>query len=257
MEGYDIPADAIEMLYKKGLTDEEITIIKNQFAGKGDSTFTINPNDVSGKNHCDVQIKFLSEVYKSNLSLNDPDIRATARLIANNPNREKIIKNYEDLRDGKKGVTYIFAKYITNFNDFAYYSVDTQKTLGVDVFPSHRRGYDAKGRHGCFRVADLAAAIDQQELSATDASRAKELAQKAYNGSCQITSNELNELNNIIAKVPVYTKDEMIWHENVDGHTIDLVPTGYLHAGSGGGDGLSHTGGHRLIEEAENIINNR
>ena len=28
-------------------------------------------------------------------------------------------------------------------------------------------------------------------------------------------------------------------------------------AGSGGGDGLSHTGGHRLIEEAENIINNR
>jgi hypothetical protein len=71
----------------------------------------------------------------------------------------------------------------------------------------------------------------------------------AGNGK-QFTFKELTEFNNIVAKAPIYTKDEMTLHENPNGHMADLLPTGFFNADSGGG-------GQTIIEAAEDIIKNK
>jgi len=269
----DLPPDAIIMLHEIGLSNEEIEKIKKDYGGTGTYSFTPEKNDAAWKEYCDIQTEFLGEVYKKNLAdegvqgdRNTLGKRAQARLLERNPNRLRIAENFQKLKEGKKAVEFFYGDYIRNMGDFAFYTVDIRKTLGVKIIPSNNSlgQKDEYERHSCFRLADLATAIDNQELSAEDAKKAVGLAQRVYNLPPTIapSANDVAEFNDMLKKVPLYTVDEMTWHENVDGHTLDLVPSGKLHSGSGarggqGTGGLPHKGGHILIEAAEEIIKNR
>jgi len=272
----DLPPDAITMLREMGLSNEEIEKVKKDCGGTDKCSFTPEKNDRVWKEYCDTQTNFLKEVYKKNLvDENDQDSRKTiqgrgkraqAKLIERNPDRLQIAENFQELKEGKRAVEFIYGDFIKNMGDFAFYTVDVRKTLGVKILPSNNSlgQKDEYGRHSCFRLADLATAIDQKELSAEDAGKAIDLAQRVYNlpPTIEPNANDVVEFNNILKKAPFYTVDEMTWHENVDGHTLNLVPSGKLHSGSGarggqGTGGLPHTGGHSLIRTAEEIIKNR
>ena len=248
-EEYKLPSGALEMLLKLGLSEEEISRIKKDYAGRGGSTFFVPQDDEFGKNHCDTQIDFLTNGYRNNLVAKDPNNRALAELIDKNPNRLKIAKNYQKLKKGKKGIEFICSDYFKNMNEFAYYTVDIRKTLGGDIIiPSNRED--------TFGLANLATAIEQKKISSEDASRAKELVQKIFSRPPNHTSGELSEFQTIMGKTPKYNRDEMVWDENANGHTLNLIPSGYFHSGSGG-SGRYHKGGHSLVEAAEAIIGNR
>ena len=85
----------------------------------------------------------------------------------------------------------------------------------------------------------------------------KEILDKVLPCSPIYTQDELTEFNSIVDKTPNYACNEMTWDEHINGRTRGLIPSGYLHSGSGGGSVLPHIGGHKLIEAAEEIRNNR
>ena len=258
-EGYGLPSEVSELWKRMGLTEAEISQLITKFEGRGDSIFRIPQDDEIGKKHCQQSIDYLKNGYKNDLSHEDNNFTALAELVDNMPDsiKENLIKDWENLRDGKIGIEYVNAKYITNMDRFSYYVTDVKETLGVDAFPSNRHGFDEHGRYGCFKLADLSTEIEQGKLSPDDIQRAKELAPKIYNYQPGYTKDELIEFNKIVDKTPNYACNEMTWDEHVNGHTLGLTPSGYLHSGSGGASGLDHTGGNALIRAAEEIRENR
>jgi len=252
---FNLPLDAVKMLKIKGLTNAEIKEISNKHGGKGENKAIPKDNEKL-KNFVEIEKEFVRGGYKTNLSLppQDPRRQIAEYLDKNPKKREKLIQNLEDLRTGKKSLKYKNGHFL-DFKPVSYITTDVKKELGVNVFPSNRREKDELGRHGCFRVADVAIAIKLNKLSPEDTISAKELAPKIYNGG-KFTQDDLNKWNNIVDKTPKYDSDALTKHENHDGHTIDLVASGPLHSGSESG-GLPHKGAHILIEDADNIIKNR
>ena len=260
VEKMDLPPDAIVMLREMKLSDEEIEKVKEQHGGTGEYSFTPEEAYRAWKEYCDIQTGFLKEGYKNDLAHENSSYRALAKLVEHNPERSRIAENFQELKEGRKAVEYFYSDYIKNMGDFAYYTVDVRETLGVKIIPSHRYDHekDEYKRPNCFRLADLATAIKQQEINQENARKAITLAKKVYNLSLTIApnKNDLSELKKILRAVPKYNVNAMVWHENVDGHTLNLVASGKLHTGSDTG-GLSHKGGHTLIRAAEEIIKSR
>ncbi len=279
-EKKDLPPEAIQMLREMGLKEAEIETMKEKYGGSGTKSLP-EKIDEAWKKYCDEQTEFLREVYKQNLAdegveggqgdRNTVGKRAQAKLYDRNPNRLRVAENFQELKEGKKTVEsqyigYRSLGYIKTMRDFAFYTVDVRRTLGVKIFPSNRREKDQYGRPGCFRLADLATAIDNQELSEEDAGKAVDLAQRIYNISPKDApnTNDVAEFEEVLKQAPWYSVDAMVWHENVDGHTLDLLASGKLHSGTDSIDettdepgGLPHNGGNLLIREAEKIIRSR
>jgi hypothetical protein len=275
-EEIDLPPEAIEMLRKKGLSQDGIKEISRQVSRPrprsngawegepGRSTFRPNGFDEV----CDMNIKYLEGGYKENLGCADYK-KDLAELVDSEPaRREEVIKNWRLLKEGKKGIDYINGAFIKNMNDFAYYRADVRPALGIAFYPAHRRGnedplgYGRPGRPGCLELGNLAIAIEKKKLSDTDRETARALAKKLYGQSPEYTNKDVEDFIDITKKIPQYFKDEMTFHEDQDGHTLYLVPSGKFHSGSGsdegeGSGGLAHTGGHSLIEKAELILKNR
>jgi hypothetical protein len=253
-EKNDLPPEAVTMLREMGLSPPEIQLVKLKYGGTGSSIFIPPPDDKAWDEFLLLNENYLAADYKNNLHDPKPGYRALAELVANNPDRARVAQNYRLMREREKGINYRNGNFITNYFEYSYYTVDVRKTLGVKIIPANRQS--ANGKPGIFDIANLAAAIQQNKLNRAGSRRAIKLAQRLYNRLPRFTAGELNEFALIIRTVPDYTANYVTWHENLDGHTLDLVPSGKLHSGKIPG-GLYHTGGNSLIEEAETILADR
>jgi hypothetical protein len=252
---YGLPPDAIKMLKRKGLTKDEIKEVKQTKGGKGGSVYIPPEDDKEWDQYIQTQIDYLEGGYKKGLEESSnfgPGYKALARLVENDPERRQTrLENFQLMKNREKGVKFEYSSYITNMEDYGYYTTNVYSTLGVDIYPSDR--------NDCFRIANLSTAIEQNELSPEEGKRAKALAQKIYNKPWSYSADELREFESIKKKAPDYTADGMTWHEHENGQTLTLVAAGKLHSGGDEGTpgGLTHYGGHSLLVEAEKIIKNR
>jgi hypothetical protein len=269
----DLPHTAIETLEKMGYSPEEIAKVSQNLERHkpqnfdGRSTYYPPVDDKAFDTANKKQADYLEGGYKENLECSDRR-KDTAELVAGDPERaERVAKNLrllnEQNSDGRRKVGFKYENgcFITNMDDYAAAKTDVRASLGIDIYPAFRRpdGQDDPSgarRPGAERIADLCVAIDRNKLDPTDIDRARALSQKIYSQFPNYSSEELKEFRAIVNKVPDYTYDGLVVHEDQDGHTFYYVHGEGFHPDGEGSGGLSHTGGHSVINEALNIRKN-
>jgi hypothetical protein len=263
----DLPHKAIKTLEELGYSPEEIAKVSQNLDRHkpqdfdGRSTYYPPVDDKKFDTANKKQADYLEGGYKENLEC--PDRRKdTAEFVAGDPERaERVAKNLRLAIERKVGFKYENGCFITNMDDYAVAKTDVRTSLGIDIYPTHRRpdGQDdptGARRPGAERIADLSVAIDRNKLDPTDIDRARALSPKIYGQPPNYSKEELKEFRAIINKVPDYTFDGLIVHEDQDGHTFYYVHGEGFHPDGEGGGGLSHNGGHSVINEALNIRKN-
>jgi len=256
-EKIDLPVSTINMLKKVGKSLEEILNIslslsrKRPVGGewKGD-IFYPSLGNVEYTNACTLSAAYLKGGYKENLCKEGPE-KDLAELVAGDPKRtSRIAENYELAAKREKGIEYENISFLKNMDEYAYAKTDTQMTLGI-FYPGHRRpdGADdptGKKRPGALGIMDLSLAIDNGKLNADDTARVRTLVQKIYASMPSFTPEEFSEFRKILKKVPNYTYDGMVYHEDHNGSTGYLLPGAGFHSDGEGSGGFVHLGGHCL-----------
>jgi len=254
----NLPFETIAAFQKNGFSMERIAEISKRIGGtKDDTTFIPSKNDKEFDGICDANISYI---------LNRSEDEKWGNLV-DPARREMLIRNYQLLKDRKKGFIYKNGKFLGNMDDYAFRKA-TVGDICLQSIPAWRYSSGDKdndpsgrGRLGITGLGNILFANQNGLVPEVELIQLRMLCPQVYNDSSPCSDAVLSDFKEltdaIITRIPYgsYTKNMMQVHEDHDMRTLLLVPAA-LHSTlpeHSNWRKLIHTGGQELVKAASDI----